>query len=110
QIVRSAMADRARVKVNKYRAACARDGLEFKAFVADSHGALDKSAAAVVGQLSAYGASELGADKGDLERYLRRRVAIAIQRGNARLDRQAMAMSRNSYGAAVAMGLVHPRP
>ena len=110
QIVRSAMAERARVKVGKYRAACARDGLEFKAFVADSHGALDKSAAAVVDQLSAYGARELGADKDDLERYLRRRVAIAIQRGNARLDRQAMAMSRNSYGAAVAMGLVLPRP
>jgi hypothetical protein len=38
--------------------------------------------------------------------YLKRRVAIAIQRGNAALDRAGLQLSRNSYGAAVASGMV----
>ena len=41
--------------------------------------------------------------------YLKRLVAIAIQRGDAVLDRTALFNSRDSYGAAVAMGMVNAK-
>ena len=103
-IVRRAMADRAQQKIRKYSAACAKDGLEFDAFVADSHGALDASANRVIDRLVKYGAEQLDMKEREIRSYCTRRVAIAIQRGNARLDQCAVAKSRNGFGAAVAMG------
>ena len=41
-VVLSAMRKRATAKVKKYRDSCARDGLQFEAFVIDSHGAFDE--------------------------------------------------------------------
>ena len=84
--------------------------MTFEPFVLDSHGALGASARRVITTLTKYGADQLGEVESELRSYCMRRVAIAVQRGNARLDRQAVAMSRNSYGAAVAMGYVQPRP
>ena len=48
----------------------------------------------------------MGVEEKELAGYLQRRVAVAVQRGNAWLDRTAMQRSRNSFGAAVAMGMV----
>ena len=60
----------------------------------------------VLDDLVKYGAAVLGCEEAELSGYMRRRVAIALQRGNAKLDRMAVMKSRNSYGAAVARGLV----
>lgn len=109
KVVSTAMAERANVKIRKYREACKRDGIAFDAFVADSHGVLHASAGRVIDALVKYGANELGVESSELKAYIRRRVAIAIQRGNARLDQHAMALSRNGYGRAVALGYVQPR-
>ena len=103
-VIQKAMTERARRKVSKYGASCARDGLLFDAFVCDSHGGLDASAERVVSSLVKYGADVLGASERELRSYCNRRVAMAIQRGNARLDQCAVAKSRNGYGAAVALG------
>ena len=84
--------------------------MEFKPFVMESHGALGESAEEVLNRLTTYGVDVLGCEKAELLGYLHRRVAIALQRGNARLDRMAVSKSRNSFGAAVARGLaVAPR-
>ena len=48
----------------------------------------------------------MGVEEKELAGYLQRRVAVAVQRGNAWLDRTAMQRSRNSFGAAMAMGMV----
>jgi hypothetical protein len=105
----SAMGERTKEKNRKYELACERQELVFSAFVADSHGVLDASAKRVIEQLVSYGAAELGCNKLDLSLYLRRRVAIAIQRGNARLDRHAVQMSRGGYGRAIALGYAQQR-
>ena len=110
KFVLSAMGERARTKVKKYEASCEEQDLRFTAFVADSHGALDASAKRVISVLVSYGAAELGCSRLDLDLYLRRRVAIAIQRGNARLDQHAMRLSRGGYGRAIALGYAQPRP
>jgi hypothetical protein len=103
------LAKRALVKSNKYTVSCAEQGIEFKPFVMESHGSLHSSAEDVLDRLAQYGSDASGCAKAELLGYLHRRVAIALQRGNARLDRMAVAKSRNSYGAAVARGIVVPR-
>ena len=101
---------RALQKSLKYETSCAEQGMEFKPFVMESHGALGESAEEVLNRLTTYGVDVLGCEKAELLGYLHRRVAIALQRGNARLDRMAVSKSRNSFGAAVARGLaVAPR-
>ena len=65
--------------------------------------------ARVLERLVSYGANMLGSDPVALKSYVRRRLAVAIQRGNARLDQQAVAMSRRGFGAAVAAGYAVPR-
>lgn len=102
----SALAKRAAAKVNKYRGSCAEQDIRFEPFVLESHGAMHSSASAVLDDLVKYGAAVLGCEEAELSGYMRRRVAIALQRGNAKLDRMAVMKSRNSYGAAVARGLV----
>ena len=103
------LARRAVLKSKKYSASCAKQGIYFVPFVMDSHGALHSSAVSVIDRLAEYGACVVGCQEQEFAGYLRRRVAIALQRGNARLDRLAVTKSRNSYGAAVARGLVVPR-
>ena len=105
-IMFSALAKRAAAKVNKYRGSCAEQDIRFEPFVLESHGAMHSSASAVLDDLVKYGAAVLGCEEAELSGYMRRRVAIALQRGNAKLDRMAVMKSRNSYGAAVARGLV----
>ncbi len=51
----------------------------------------------------------LGLRTVEMAGYLKRLVTIAIQRGNAALDRTALFSSRDSYGAAVAMSMVNAR-
>ena len=51
----------------------------------------------------------LGLRAVEMAGYLKWLVAIAIQRGNAALDRTALFNSRDSYGAAVAMSMVNAR-
>jgi hypothetical protein len=60
----------------------------------------------VLDRLARYGGQVLGCNAYELSGYLKRRVAIAIQRGNAAVDRAGLQLSRNSYGAAVASGMV----
>ena len=108
--VMGAMSTRARDKASKYARACARDGLTFEAFVMDSHGALDASAERVIKRLAQWAEDGLGLDGAMMATYIRRRLAIAAQRGNARLDQQAVAMSRGGYGGAMASGCLQPRP
>ena len=110
KFVLSTMGERTREKIKKYEAACEEKDLKFDAFVADSHGGLDASANRVINALVEYGAGELGCKRKDLHLYMRRRVAIAIQRGNARLDRQAVQLSRGGYGQAIALGYAQPKP
>lgn len=109
KLVTGAMGERARLKSRKYEESCKQQDLQFEAFVADSHGGLDASANRVMDHLITYGADELGCSRIELGLYLRRRVAIAIQRGNARLDQQAVKMSRGGYGRAIALGYAQPR-
>ena len=104
-----ALAKRAQAKAQKYGASCAEQGVEFLPFVLESHGGLHDSAVSVLTRLAKYGANVIGCREGELLGYMKRRVAIALQRGNAKLDRMALTKSRNSYGAAVARGLVVPR-
>ncbi len=60
----------------------------------------------VLDRLARYGGQVLVCNAYELSGYLKRRVTIAIQRGNAALDRAGLQLSRNSYGAAVASGMV----
>jgi hypothetical protein len=110
KFVSMAMGERSREKVKKYEASCNEQDLRFTPFIADSHGALDASAKRVIDLLVSYGAAELGRARIDMDLYLRRRVAIAIQRGNARLDRHALRLTRGGYGRAIALGYAQPRP
>ncbi len=72
----------------------------------ESHGFVSRSAVDVLDRLALYGGPVLGCNAYELRGYFKRRVAIAIQRGNAALDRAGLQLSRNSYGAAVASGMV----
>ncbi len=81
-------------------------GAKFTPFVVESHGFMLRSAVDVLDQLAMHGGQVLGCNAYELSGYLKRRVAIAIQRGNAVLDRAGLQLSRNSYGAAVASGMV----
>ena len=108
-LIRRELSQRARAKAVKYKAVCEREQMDFEAFVGDSHGTLDASALAVIYRLVKYGADQLGLNSIELRSYFMRRVAVAVQRGNARLDRHALALSRGGYGAAVALGYAQPR-
>jgi hypothetical protein len=102
-------AEREKAKHSKYQDTCKAMHSEFKPFVVESHGFLAPSAQAVLNDLAQYAQDVLGLRAVEMAGYLKRRVAIAIQRGNAALDRTALFNSRDSYGAAVAMGMVNAR-
>jgi hypothetical protein len=95
-------------KTRKYQRTCEQLHAEFEPFVVESHGFLARGAVKTLDQLAKYGSEVLGGVASEMSGYLKRRVAIAIQRGNAALDRTGLQHSRNSYGAAVATGMVVP--
>ena len=72
----------------------------------ESHGFVGKGATKVLDEVAKYASDNYSVQRAELAGYLRRRVAIALQRGNGLLDRTAVRASRNSYGAALAMGMV----
>ena len=96
-------------KVKTYEAECERRGWKFEPFVFESHGHLTASAERVVKMLAKQGEETTGTLRVDNLNYIKRRVAIAIQRGNAALNVRARNASWGTYGAAVGMGYVVPR-
>ena len=82
---------------------------EFKPFVVESHGFIAPAACSVISDLASYASDVLHFSSAEMAGYLKRRVAIAIQRGNAALDRTGIQSSRNSFGAALALGMVNAR-
>lgn len=104
--LRKQCAARETQKQRKYEERCRSLGAKFTPFVVESHGFVSRSAVDVLDRLARYGGQVLGCNAYELSGYLKRRVAIAIQRGNAALDRAGLQLSRNSYGAAVASGMV----
>lgn len=94
-------------KTRKYQHECKQQlRAEFRPFVVESHGFIGAGAQILLNQLACYGSEVLGCTTTEMSGYLRRRIAIAIQRGNAALDRTGIQLSRNSYGASVARGMV----
>ena len=94
------------VKHQKYAQSCKAMGASFVPFVVESHGYLGNEAVKLINSLAHHASEVMGVEEKELAGYLQRRVAVAVQRGNAWLDRTAMQRSRNSFGAAVAMGMV----
>jgi len=82
---------------------------EFMPFVFESHGGLGQSAIAVIDRLAEYGAQPPRVTEAEMKGYIKRIVAVAIQRGNAGLDSVAREKQAGSYGAAVARGMVAGR-
>jgi hypothetical protein len=97
---------RERAKQQKYAVSCKAMSAQFVPFVVESHGYLGDEALRLINALAKHAGEVMGVDEKEMAGYLQRRVAIAVQRGNAWLDRTAVQRSRNSYGAAVAMGMV----
>jgi hypothetical protein len=65
---------------------CDLNGLDFEPFVAETHGFLGDAATAVIGRVAEHAFNVMRFDRRLLNRYISRRIAIAIQRGNALLD------------------------
>jgi hypothetical protein len=92
-----ALDDRAKAKGNLYDADCKAVGYDFSAFVMESHGFMHASANAMIRRLAAAPCDlNPAVNFNSLCSYMQRRVAIALQRGNAVLDREAMRLSRNN--------------
>src|SRR4051794_20601043 len=76
-------------------------------FVFESHGGLGKCAEEFIDLVAQYGEDEVdGVHFSDFKGYMKRRIAIAIQRGNALLDQRAASSQANSIGARIARGLI----
>jgi hypothetical protein len=76
-------------------------------FVFESHGGLGDSAEEFIDRIARYAEDEVdGMRFADFKGYLKRRVAIAIQRGNALLDQRAACSQANAMGARIARGIV----
>jgi hypothetical protein len=76
-------------------------------FVFESHGGLGKCAEDFIDLIAQYGEDEVdGVRFADFKGYMKRRVAIAIQRGNALLDQRAASSQANAMGARIARGIV----
>jgi hypothetical protein len=76
-------------------------------FVFESHGGLGKRAEEFIDFIAQYGNDEVeGVQFADFKGYLKRRVAIAIQRGNALLDQRAASAQARALGAKIARGIV----
>ena len=76
-------------------------------FVFESHGGLGKRAEEFIDLIAQYGSDEVdGIQFAEFKGYLKRRVAIAIQRGNALLDQRAASAQARAMGAKIARGIV----
>jgi hypothetical protein len=76
-------------------------------FTFESHGGLSERAEQFITEITDYAANEgyLSNDSALLlAGYMRRRISIAIQRGNASLDARASSSQRNSYAARASLG------
>jgi hypothetical protein len=76
-------------------------------FAFESHGCLGERAEQFISDITGYAADQ-GYYTDDsamlLAGYIRRRISIAIQRGNASLDARASSSQRNSYAARASLG------
>jgi hypothetical protein len=79
-------------------------GIKVTPFVFESHGALGRSAEDFIDRIATI-VADGDETKMGFAGYIRRRIAIAIHRGNALLDERAQRMQRNSFGALVSLGL-----
>lgn len=104
--MKSAIASREKAKTNLYADSCAQYDWLFKPFVMESHGFMSAGASDVIDKLAEYASDQYMMPAPSFSGYLRRRVAIALQRGNANLDQSAVLASRGAFGAALANGLV----
>jgi len=76
-------------------------------FVFESHGGLSERAESFISEVCDYAADQdyYSADASSLlAGYMRRRIAIAVQRGNAMLDKRASSSQRNSFSARASNG------
>jgi len=103
-----ASAARQSEKMGTYGAECKRRDIDFCAFVMESHGFMHESVNGVLQRMAEYSVRMFGGDTGPIVGYMKRRIAIAAQRGNARLDRSAIGSSVGSYGSRIARGLIAP--
>jgi len=92
-----------------YKALLETEEMDVIPFVFESHGTLGSRAEDLITQITDY-AEEQGYIESamNLAGYFRRRISIAIQRGNAWLDRRATLSQRNSYAASASLGLYQP--
>lgn len=104
----AAIATREAKKKTHYSGLVEKDGeCDFLPFVFESHGGLGGDASTVLQRMALYacernGSSVLGVPA--MCGYFRRRIAIAIQRGNAALDSVARSKQRGSFASLLARG------
>jgi hypothetical protein len=98
------MVRRSVAKSKKYQSECVSRELEFEPFVIESHGYCGESVTRVLERMAGYAVSNFGGCFSAVLGYMRRRIAIAIQRGTARLDVDAIGRSAHSFGALEARG------
>jgi len=107
RVVLTQLTDRAKAKALKYTSECKRRGIEFAAFVWETHGHFDASVDRVLEKIAGQakgGSGKVGPDIG----YMKRRLAIAVQKGNAMADRSALFMSYGGRGSAIGRGYLVP--
>jgi hypothetical protein len=102
----AAIVAREKAKRVKYAALPESGEMEFLPFVFESHGGLGESARIVIERLAKYRGGGDWSEEMAMVGYLKRVIAIAIQRGNAGLDSVARSRQAGSYGARVARGMM----
>jgi hypothetical protein len=102
----AAIVAREKAKRVKYAALPESGEMEFLPFVFESHGGLGESARTVIERLAKYRGGGDWSEEMAMVGYLKRAIAIAIQRGNAGLDSVARSRQAGSYGARVARGMM----
>ena len=83
-------------------------GQRFVPFVMDSHGFMCKEAVQLIDTLASAAADRRGLNVAHVRGHYLRRMAIALQRGVARLEYDSIAQSINSFNSRVARGLAAP--
>jgi hypothetical protein len=114
--VAKAMTQRVRDKHMQYDVSARMAGQEFVPFVLDSHGHMCPAALSLVERLARAAAEKQdrvgGAGRGMsaavMTGHFVRRIAVALQRGVARLEQAAVTASTNSYRSRVARGVAAP--
>jgi hypothetical protein len=107
EIRRTAVVEKRERAKEKHYSKLDRSGeLSFSPFVFESHGGFGDSAERVVQWMAHHGSECNGVSEAVMTGYIRRIVAIAIQRGNAGLDSVARSRQAGSYGSLVARGVV----